>query len=154
MGNVQNIDFPANYFDVVTCFETIEHVDSQEKAFMELQRVLKPGGLLIVSSPNRTITSPNKSVNDPPDNPFHTKEYATGEFISALEGHFCILDVYGQRPAYKLLFCLLFLREKIKSILLRSYNPEGGNPELEKISCMKEYRYIVAICRKSKSDNL
>ena len=152
VGNVQNIDFPANYFDVVTCFETIEHVDSQEKAFMELQRVLKPGGLLIVSSPNRTITSPYKSINDPPDNPFHTKEYATGEFISALENYFCILDIYGQRSIYKL-FSLPFLERIMKRILPRIYSPEKGNPELEKISHIKEYRYIVVVCRKSKSDS-
>lgn len=152
VGDIQNIDFPANYFDVVTCFETIEHVNSQEKVFKELQRVLKPRGLLIISSPNRTVTSPYKSINDSPDNPFHTKEYATGEFISALENYFSILDIYGQRSIYKL-FLLPILERIMRQTAPRIYSPEKGNPELEKISHIKEYRYTVVVCRKSKSDS-
>jgi len=152
VGNILDIDFPENCFDVITCFETIEHVQSQENAFTELHRVLKPKGLLIISSPNRKLTSPGKSINDHPDNPFHTKEYSTGEFISVLENYFEILGVYGQRPINKL-FLLPFFERIIKRILPMIYDPGKGNPELEKVSSKKEYRYVIVICRKSKSDN-
>lgn len=72
VGNILDINLPKNYFDVVICFETIEHVQSQEKAFMELKSLLKPMGSLIISSPNRKVTSAGKSINDQPANPFHT----------------------------------------------------------------------------------
>ncbi len=54
-------------FDVVTCFETIEHVFHADTALHNLRRVLRPGGLLLISSPNRPATSHRaKSLADPP----------------------------------------------------------------------------------------
>jgi len=151
VGNVLNIDFPENYFDVITCFETIEHVQNQKKALTELRRVLKPMGLLIISSPNRKLTSPGKSINDHPNNPFHKKEYSTGEFILALDRYFKILEVYGQRPINRLFF-LPFFERITRKILPMIYNPIRGNSELEKVSSKKEYRYITIVCKKSKSN--
>lgn len=149
VGNILDINLPKNYFDVVTCFETIEHVQSQEKAFMELKAVLKPMGLLIISTPNRKLTSPGKSINDQPANLFHTKEYLTREFISALEHYFYILEIYGQRSINKLFF-LPFFEKIMRRILPVIYDPQRENPELEKVSSKKEYRYITVICKKIK----
>jgi len=151
VGNILDIDFPENYFDVITCFETIEHVQSQEKAFMELQGVLKPKGLLIISSPNRKLTSPGRSVNEPPSNPFHVIEYSANEFISILGDYFEILEVYGQRGINKLFFLPPFERI-IRKLFPALYGPEKGNSELEKISFRREYRYITVVCRKTKGD--
>lgn len=146
IGDILYIDFPDNCFDVITCFETIEHVQNQEKAFMELQRVLKPKGLLIISSPNRKLTSPGRSINDSPNNPFHMIEHCASEFISVLEEYFKILEVYGQRGISKLLFLPLFERT-MRKLLPRLYNPEKGSPELERVSSTKEYRYITVVCK-------
>lgn len=148
VGNIQEIDFTENYFDVITCFETIEHVQSQERTFMELKRVLKPNGLLIISSPNRKLTSVGKSINDLPDNPFHTKEYSIREFISVLGNYFEILETYGQRAISKWFF-LPFFERIIRKFLPMMYNPEKGKPELKKVSLKKEYRYITLVCKKS-----
>jgi len=151
VGNILDIDFPENYFDVITCFETIEHIKSQGKAFTELQRVLKPKGLLIISSPNRKLTSPFKSINEPPENPFHIVEYTMEEFSQLLKNYFEILEVYGQRPINKLLL-LPFFERITRRILPMIYDPRRGNPELEKVSLKKEYRYITVVCKKSKGD--
>lgn len=150
VGNIQHPNLPKNYFDVAVCFETIEHVPNQEKALIALRSVLKPMGMLIISSPNRKLTSPRKSINDQPDNPFHVKEYATEEFISALEPHFKVLEIYGQRSINKLFFLPLvyFIMRKLLSTI---YNPERGNPELEILSSHKEYRYITVVCQKIKN---
>lgn len=53
-GNVLSIDFPSKSFDVVLCLDLLEHLDlaSQEKALLEIKRVLKQGGILILSVPN------------------------------------------------------------------------------------------------------
>jgi ubiquinone/menaquinone biosynthesis C-methylase UbiE len=148
VGNILDIDFSENYFDIITCFETIEHVQSQEKAFIELERVLKPKGLLIISSPNRKLTSSSKQINEPPSNPFHVIEYSTNEFISVLGDSFEILEVYGQRGINKLFFLNPFERI-MRKLLPVLYNPAKGNFELEKISPKREYRYIAAVCKKN-----
>jgi len=53
VGSVLDIPFPANYFDVVVCSEVIEHLPIKQLALDELYRVLKPGGIIVISTPNR-----------------------------------------------------------------------------------------------------
>lgn len=52
VGDVQNIAHPDNSFDTVFSCETIEHVPSPKRALSELARVLKPGGRLLLTTPN------------------------------------------------------------------------------------------------------
>lgn len=147
VGDILDIHLSQNYFDVITCFETIEHVNDQERAFRELRKVLKPEGLLIISSPNRKLTSPCSAINDRPANPFHTKEYSFQEFISILSNFFEILEFYGQRGKWKFLF-QPFSERLIRKFVRALYDPERGMPDLEKVSPLKEYRYITVVCRK------
>lgn len=148
VGNILDIDSLENYFDVITCFETIEHIENQKKTFTELRKVLKSEGLLIISSPNRKLTSPSKFISDHPNNPYHTKEYSTEEFVSILKNYFEVLEVYGQRGLPK-----VSLLPFVKRILLKPlpwlYGPKRGKSQLEKILPSKEYRYITVICQKS-----
>lgn len=53
----ERLPFPAATFDVVVCSEVLEHVDCLEKALDEIYRVLKFSGVLIFSTPNRTVLS-------------------------------------------------------------------------------------------------
>ena len=53
IGDVTMLRFPAESFDKILCSEVIEHVPDLERAISEMYRVLKPGGCLVVSSPNR-----------------------------------------------------------------------------------------------------
>ena len=46
------LDYPDAAFDVVFCSEVIEHMTSPERLVDEMTRVLKPGGLLVLSTPN------------------------------------------------------------------------------------------------------
>jgi ubiquinone/menaquinone biosynthesis C-methylase UbiE len=48
------LPFPDDFFDVVYALELIEHLKDPSKFFVEVNRVLKPSGSLIVSSPNET----------------------------------------------------------------------------------------------------
>lgn len=43
---------PSNTYDVITCYESIEHIDGVEDFFAQLASALKPGGLLFLSTPN------------------------------------------------------------------------------------------------------
>jgi len=49
-------DYPDNYFDVIRACEVIEHLENPTHFFREVKRVLKPGGILVLSTPN--ICSP------------------------------------------------------------------------------------------------
>ena len=51
-GNVYSMPFNDKAFDSVVCFSVIEHIEQPDKAFLEFDRVLKPGGNIIIVSPN------------------------------------------------------------------------------------------------------
>jgi 2-polyprenyl-3-methyl-5-hydroxy-6-metoxy-1,4-benzoquinol methylase len=48
----EELRFPENHFDVVTLWQVLEHVPYPLQILKEVQRILKPGGLLAVSTPN------------------------------------------------------------------------------------------------------
>lgn len=50
--SVYKLEFPPESFDIVTFKEVIEHIDRPIEAIREINRVLKPGGLLLIGTPN------------------------------------------------------------------------------------------------------
>ncbi|MEM4389316.1 MAG: methyltransferase domain-containing protein [Candidatus Micrarchaeia archaeon] len=52
VARAENLPFPDNYFDLVVCKTTLEHVNDVEKAISEMVRVLKPGGWMYIEAPN------------------------------------------------------------------------------------------------------
>lgn len=48
----KNLQFQDEKFDVLTCLEVLEHVENPRKLVREMARVLKPGGHMILSTPN------------------------------------------------------------------------------------------------------
>ncbi len=47
-GVSENIPFDDNYFDVITSFNSLDHVEDANKSILEIKRVLKPGGLFLL----------------------------------------------------------------------------------------------------------
>jgi len=88
-------------YDLITCFETIEHLPQYREAIDTLYEALKPGGRLYISSPNRLITTPDaRALTDKPKNPFHTQEFTIGELQGLLaEKGFDVQaePIHGQR---------------------------------------------------------
>ena len=95
-GDVNQLTIPSESFDVVVSFETIEHIDVGSKWIEESSRVLKEGGIFIVSTPNRDITNPGSYHEEQPLNIFHKYEYNTNEFIGELLMKYDIIELYGQ----------------------------------------------------------
>lgn len=93
-GSLTAIPADTAGFDLITCFETIEHISAaeQEMAFSELKRVLKPEGLLIMSSPDKK----NYSDKTGYQNPFHQKELYAGEFRELVRRYFPFAAFYLQ----------------------------------------------------------
>ena len=53
VGSVLHIPFKDNFFDLIICTEVIEHTPDPMKSIPELHRVLKKGGLLVLTVPNK-----------------------------------------------------------------------------------------------------
>ncbi len=74
--------------DVVVTLQVVEHVWDHAQFVTECRRVLAPGGLLVMSTPNRLTFSPGLQT---PRNPFHTHEFTAPELGSLLNA--CGLEV-------------------------------------------------------------
>jgi SAM-dependent methyltransferase len=128
-------------FDLITCFETIEHVGQYEIAINNLHRALRPGGTLLISSPNRPITSP-KAINlkDKPSNEFHTQEFTPDELAATLCNSGFIIDprdIYGQRQR-------LHSDNRYARKIINAFNPDSRtSPRVQPILKNKISRYFV-----------
>jgi SAM-dependent methyltransferase len=87
-GDVHALPFEDARFDLVVCFEVIEHVERQDEVIAELARVLAPGGVLAISSPNRDVY--------PAGNPHHLHEYVPDELRAALAARFAHVELRRQ----------------------------------------------------------
>ena len=87
--------------DLVVSFETIEHLAQQAEMLAEFRRVLRPSGLLVISSPNKTIYSGECGAA----NEFHVRELTRDELAALLAPGFPRQEWYGQRAfAHSLLW--------------------------------------------------
>lgn len=92
-GNLAELPLADGSVDAVVNFQVIEHLWDQGQFVRECLRVLRPGGCLLMSTPNRITFSPGR---DTPINPFHTRELNAAELTELLttEG-FEVECVYG-----------------------------------------------------------
>ena len=51
-GNILDIDFPEDYFDVITLWHVVEHLHEPLHVMQKLRRLLKPDGILVAECPN------------------------------------------------------------------------------------------------------
>ena len=80
-GNLAELPLADGSVDVVVNFQVIEHLWDQGQFVGECRRVLRPGGVLLMSTPNRVTFSPGR---DTPLNPFHTRELNAAELTELL----------------------------------------------------------------------
>lgn len=81
------LPFDECAFDNVVSFETIEHVRDGRSFLDEMKRVLRPGGLAVLSTPNIKFTSHPE---------YHVREYAPLEFFDLVEDVFPGSKRYAQ----------------------------------------------------------
>lgn len=81
------INFKDRAFDTITLFEVIEHLPRAEKCIQEIKRILREGGVLILSTPLKK----GETVN-----PFHIHEYSYEELHQLLKKYFKNVEIYGQ----------------------------------------------------------
>jgi len=93
VAEVPPIPFPDDSFDFVVSFETVEHILDDREFIREIRRVLRPGGTLLMSTPNKNISAPDGA----PRNRWHIREYTLDSFTALLGGAGLeVCDVYAQ----------------------------------------------------------
>ena len=83
-GSTSAIPLENNSVDVVVSYETIEHHSEHEKMMLEIKRVLKPDGILIISTPDKLNYSERRNLI----NEFHVKELYKDEFSNLIRNYF------------------------------------------------------------------
>lgn len=95
-GSANKIPVEDSSIDIVVSFETIEHHDVHDEMMQEIKRILKPNGILFISSPDKdNYNSELKNHND-----FHIKELHFFEFKSLLSKYFKYTEFYFQRVCF------------------------------------------------------
>ena len=94
-GSIVSIPVASESIDLLISFETIEHVDeAHQNMFLdEIERVLKPDGILIISTPNKLAYSDIPNYK----NEFHIKEFYVDEFLDFLRPKFKYIELLGQK---------------------------------------------------------
>lgn len=134
----------AGTFDVVVSFETIEHVQDYEAVLANFSRVLKPGGIAVISSPNRVVTSPRaRTLEGRPSNQFHVREFVAGELAEALgRSGLQPVGLFVQRERLR-------LPRALRIVMNRLRNPdERSTSEVRAPRRFREGRYFVVVACK------
>lgn len=85
--NIPPIAFPDNHFDSAVSFQVIEHIQDDQSFVKEIARVLKPNGVLVLTTPNKIMSLTR--------NPWHVREYLHKELESLLGKYFAKVEMYG-----------------------------------------------------------
>ncbi|MFZ2407750.1 MAG: methyltransferase domain-containing protein, partial [Methylobacter sp.] len=142
-GSAIALDFAEASFDVVVSFETIEHLAEQAQMLAEIKRVLRPDGLLVISSPNRPVYSEESGEH----NEFHVKELDFKEFDELLKTQFQTIKYFGQR----LLMGSVIQPLKGRRGQFRAWH-DDGNDLKPNAGQLVDPVYFVAVCGASNVD--
>lgn len=137
-GSCSNIPLESASVDVIVSFETIEHHDQHEEMMLEFKRVLRPHGVLIISSPDKYFyTDLSCSLN-----PFHIKELYKHEFILLLQKHFIHVSSYGQKIIFG---SAIFAQEKVSGVNYIEFD----NKRVKRNNNISMPLYIIAVASDS-----
>lgn len=139
-GDATALAFEDDCFDVITSFETLEHLEAQQQLLAELHRVLKPGGLLLISSPDKHTYSDLTGF----DNPYHVRELYRDEFEQLLQGEFAHHRLYGQKLAFQSL-CWRLDEPPERAAMATAFAPQPEQVSVEHQLKLAPL-YFIALC--------
>jgi len=153
LGDAMKLPFVDESFDVITAFEIIEHLDDAECALREIKRVLKTGGVALISTPRRDLW------HKTPINPYHKNEFSFTEFKELIASVFSVFELFGQHFDYLLTevpppgFGLRRVLRQMVSFLAKLNQTEHvlHRPDVMPVKIFGRWllpKYMIAVCRK------
>ena len=134
-GSATALSLPDAAVDVVTSFETLEHLAEHAAMLAEIRRVLRPNGLLIISTPDRAEYSARSHYR----NPYHVRELDRREFRELLGAHFTNVALLGQR----MVSCSALMPEAAASGVQIH---RGDFSAIRSATTLASARFLVALC--------
>ena len=101
-SDCESLPFAAASFDLVVAFEVIEHLAGWQQMLTEARRVLRPSGVLLVSTPNKAWYNESRAAAGP--NPYHVREFEYREFEAALAAAFPHVHLWTQNHSEAIAF--------------------------------------------------
>lgn len=101
-GACEALPFADASFDLLVAFEVIEHLEHWRRMLAEARRVLRPSGILLVSTPNKAWYTESRAQAGP--NPYHVHEFEYGEFEAALAAVFPHVHLWTQNHSEVIAF--------------------------------------------------
>ena len=126
VGTIPPLPYADEQFDAVVSFQVIEHIQNDDLYLAEINRVLKPGGVALLSTPNIKLTLTR--------NQWHIREYTAQELkaksqsffsdvqIKGIAGNQKVMEYHGRNKASveKITrFDVLNLQHRLPSFMLR-----------------------------------
>lgn len=134
-GSALSLPVADKSIDVAVSFETLEHIREHENFVAELKRVMRPGGRLIISTPDRTVYS----ARGLPSNKYHLRELTEAEFRKLLSSNFENVLLLRQRAVVA---SLAVVAEGAAS--WRSYDERGADC-IEASDGLARAPYLIAV---------
>jgi SAM-dependent methyltransferase len=97
VADATTLDVAPGSYDLVVSFETLEHVEAQERMLEGFARALADDGMLVISSPDKRTYSEVAGFR----NEFHTRELYRDELLAMLKPHFPHVRLYGQKLLFQ-----------------------------------------------------
>ena len=125
-GSCLDIKLPDHSIDILVSFETLEHIEEHDTYLSEIKRVLKPGGIMLISTPNTEEYNKGDYKNE-----FHLLELNEAEFKSLIQKYFQNTLFYNQQVSST-------------SFIVNTETPLGKSHFVSKSLTLKP-KYLIAV---------
>jgi SAM-dependent methyltransferase len=113
VADMRDLPFPDHSFGSVLAVQSIEHVREADEVLAEAARVLEPGGVTVIVTPNRlTFGHPDEIID-----PYHYVEYDAAELLALCEPFFEAVECHGLFGSDRYLALVEEERRKLDSLL-------------------------------------
>jgi 2-polyprenyl-6-hydroxyphenyl methylase/3-demethylubiquinone-9 3-methyltransferase len=135
-GAAEGLPYESNSFDVVLCFDVLEHVSNLEKVISEVHRVLSHGGIFLFDTINRTFKSKlvmiwllEDILKQIPRGLHDWKKFIKPDELTLImqENHFSNIEIQGFDVTDEMSF------KNLRKTILAGLNNQGGETEPFKI---------------------
>lgn len=125
-GSATSLSLPDHSVDIVVSFETLEHLSEHDLMLRELKRVLRPDGILIISTPDKLNYADRNILK----NPYHVKELYEAEFKALINSYFKNTAFYQQKSSFSSIITTFHSNNNI-TLLSGDYHHINQNCEFE-----------------------